>query len=82
MKDSTKKLLITVGVLAAFVIFCLVLNLRGVKNFHEKYEGLDLTTDAEGAERKGTYAGYLREHASAGTPSGEYEVNLYNYNLI
>ena len=79
MKDSTKKLLITVGVLAAFVIFCLVLNLRGVKNFHEKYEGLDLTTDAEGAERKGTYAGYLREHASAGTPSGEYEVNLYNY---
>ena len=79
MKDSTKKLLITVGVLAAFVVFCLILNLRGVKNFHEKYDGVDLSVDAEGAVRKGTYAGYLRQHAGASTPSGETDVSLFNY---
>ena len=79
MKDSTKKLLITVGVLAAFVVFCLVLNLRGKKDFHDKYEGYDLTADTEGAVRKGTYSGYLNQHANAAQPKTDVDVNLYNY---
>lgn len=79
MKDSTKKLLITVGVLAAFVVFCLVLNLRGKKDFHEKYEGLDLTVDTEGAMRKGTYSGYLNQHAGAAQPKTDVDVNVFNF---
>lgn len=79
MKDSTKKLLITVGVLAAFVVFCLILNLRGVKDFHDKYDGVDLSVDTEGAQRKGTYSGYLNQHANASTAKTDVEVNLYNY---
>ncbi|MBE5862046.1 MAG: extracellular solute-binding protein [Lachnospiraceae bacterium] len=79
MKDSVKKLLIFVGVIAAFVVFCLLLNLRGTKDFHEKYEGHNLDIDVTGAARTGTYSGYLRDHAGASTPKTDVEVSLYDY---
>ena len=79
MKDSVKKLLIFVGVIAAFVVFCLLLNLRGTKDFHEKYEGHNLDIDITGAVRTGTYSGYLRDHAGASTPRTDVEVGLYDY---
>lgn len=79
MKDSVKKLLIFVGVIAAFVVFCLLLNLRGTKDFHEKYEGHNLDIDVTGAVRTGTYSGYLRDHAGASTPRTDVEVGLYDY---
>ena len=79
MKDSVKKLLIFVGVIAAFVVLCLLLNLRGTKDFHEKYEGANLDIDITGAQRTGTYSGYLRDHANAGTPKDDVVVSLYDY---
>ena len=79
MKDSVKKLLIFVGVIAAFVVLCLLLNLRGTKDFHEKYEGANLDIDITGAQRTGTYSGYLRDHASASTPKDDVVVSLYDY---
>lgn len=79
MKDSVKKLLIFVGAIAAFVVFCLLLNLRGVKDFHDKYDGIDLSVDSEAARRQGTYSGYLRGHANAGRPKTDVEVSLYDY---
>ncbi|MCR4597573.1 MAG: extracellular solute-binding protein [Acetatifactor sp.] len=79
MKDSVKKLLIFVGVIAGFVVLCLLLNLRGTKDFHEKYEGHNLDVDVTGAVRLGTYSGYLRDHANAATPKNDAEVNLYDY---
>ena len=79
MKDSVKKLLIFVGVIVAFVIVCLLLNLRGVKDFHEKYEGHNLTVDVTGAVRTGTYSGYLRDHEGASKPQTDVEVNLFDY---
>ena len=79
MKDSVKKLLIFVGVIAAFVVFCLLLNLRGTKDFHEKYEGHNLDVDITGAVRTDTYSGYLRDHAGASTPRTDVEVGLYDY---
>ena len=79
MKDSVKKLLIFVGVIVAFVIVCLLLNLRGVKDFHEKYEGHNLTVDVTGAVRTGTYSGYLRDHEGAAKPQTDVEVNLFDY---
>ena len=79
MKDSVKKLLIVVGVVAAFAVFCMLLNLRGVKDYHEKYQGVDLTADTEGAVRQGTYTKYLSAYADAECPKNDTEVNLYDY---
>ena len=33
MKDSVKKLLITVGVVVVFVVICLIMNLKPVKTY-------------------------------------------------
>ncbi|MBP5282531.1 MAG: extracellular solute-binding protein [Lachnospiraceae bacterium] len=79
MKDSVKKLLIVVGVIAAFVVVCLLLNLRSVQDFHEKYEGQNLDIDITGAVRTGTYSGYLRDHEGADKPKSDVEVDIYNY---
>ncbi|MBP5263625.1 MAG: ABC transporter substrate-binding protein, partial [Lachnospiraceae bacterium] len=79
MKDSVKKLLIFVGAIAAIVVVCLLLNLRGVKNFHEKYEGHNLDVDIVGAQRTGTYSAYLKEHANAARPKTDVAVSIYDY---
>lgn len=78
MKDSVKKLLIIVGVIVAFVVVCLLMNLRKPKDFHSKYEGHDLTIDVSGVARTGTYSGYLREHEGVGTPKNDIEVNVFD----
>ena len=46
-----------IGVLIVLVI-CVLLNLRPVENFQQKYEGVDLSADVEGAVREGTYTKY------------------------
>jgi len=79
MKDSVKKLLIVVGVIVAFVVVCMLMNLRKPKDFHSKYEGHDLTIDVTGAVRTGTYSGYLRDHADAATPKTDVSVNVFDY---
>ncbi|MBP5732843.1 MAG: extracellular solute-binding protein [Lachnospiraceae bacterium] len=79
MKDSVKKLLIFVGAIAAIVVVCLLLNLRGVKNFHEKYEGHNLDVDIVGAQRTGMYSAYLKEHANAARPKTDVAVSIYDY---
>lgn len=79
MKDSVKKLLITVGVVVAFVVVCLLMNLRGVKTHHEKYEGVDLSVDSEGAVRQGTYSRYLNAHADARCPKTGVDVDLFTF---
>ena len=79
MKDSVKKLLIFVGAIAAFIVVCLLLNLRGAKTFHEKYEGQNLDVDIVGAQRVGTYSGYLKEHANAAKPKQDVSVGIYDY---
>ena len=62
MNKTVKKLLILIGVVAVFVVFCMLLNLRGVETFEDKYAGHDLTADAEGAVREGTYTRYLKNN--------------------
>ena len=61
MKGSVKKAIIIIGVLIVLVI-CVLLNLRPVENFQQKYEGVDLSADVEGAVREGTYTKYLNAH--------------------
>lgn len=82
MKGSTRKILITIGVLVAFVIVCILLNLRPLENYSEKYEGVDLNTDVDGAVRKGTYTKYLNAlnaYHDAGYPTKSVEVDLFAY---
>ena len=50
--------------LVAVVVLIVVLS-GGAQDFHEKYEGYDLTVDVSGLGREDTYDGYLRAHESA-----------------
>ena len=76
---SGKKIIIAAAVIAAVALIAFLLSLRGVEDFHEKYEGADLSTDVEGMEREGTYTGYLNAHADAVNPDQSVEVDLYDY---
>lgn len=79
MNKTVKKLLILIGVVAVFVVFCMLLSLRGVETFEDKYAGHDLTADAEGAVREGTYTRYLNAHADAPRPQAEVTLDLFSY---
>ena len=76
---SGKKIIIAAAVIAVVALIAFLLSLRGVEDFHEKYDGVDLSTDVEGMEREGTYTGYLNEHADAAHPDQSAEVDLYDY---
>lgn len=78
MKGSVKKAIIIIGVLIVLVI-CVLLNLRPVGNFQQKYEGVDLSADVEGAVREGTYTKYLNAHEDAACPAEDIEVDLFAY---
>ena len=79
MNKTVKKLLILIGVVAVFVVFCVLLSLREVETFEDKYAGKDLTVDAEGAVREGTYTRYLSAHADAICPQTEVALDLFDY---
>lgn len=79
MNKTVKKLLILIGVIAVFVLFCVLLSLRGVETFEDKYAGKDLTVDAEGAVREGTYTRYLSAHEDAVCPQTEVALDLFSY---
>ena len=79
MKDSTKKLLVWVGLILGIVVICLVLNLTKTSNFHDKYDGYDLSVDTAGAKREGTYTLYLNAHSGAARPKQNIEVDVTSY---
>ncbi len=76
---TLKKILIGIGIIAVIVVICVLMNLSGTDNYSEKYEGYDLTTDAEGAVREGTYTRYLNAYADAAYPETEVVVDILNY---
>ncbi len=79
MKDSTKKLLVWVGLILGIAVICLVLNLTKTSNFHDKYDGYDLSADTAGAKREGTYTLYLNAHSGAVRPKQNIEVDVTSY---
>lgn len=79
MKDSTKKLLVWVGLILGIAVICLVLNLTKTSNFHDKYDGYDLSVDTAGAKREGTYTLYLNAHSGAARPKQNIEVDVTSY---
>ena len=79
MKDSTKKLLVWVGLILGIAVICLVLNLTKTSNFHDKYDGYDLSADTAGVKREGTYTLYLNAHSGAARPKQNIEVDVTSY---
>ncbi len=79
MNKTLKKVLIALLVFAVFVVGAVLLSRRKVADFHEKYQGTDLSVEVEGAERTGTYEKYLLSHNGAAYPTEDIEVDLYNY---
>ena len=79
MKNSLKKWLIGIGIVAAAAVAVVIMTMDRVEDFHYKYEGVDLTADVEGAVREGTYTRYLNAHQGAARPAGDVEVDLFSY---
>ncbi len=79
MKSSVKKAIVAVGVIAVIAVALVLMSMRDVEDFHEKYAGADLATEVEGMERQGTYTGYLHAHADAKDSAQSVEVDLFDY---
>lgn len=79
MKNSVKKVIVAAAVVAVVVLIAVLVSLGGVEDFHDKYEGVDLTAGVEGMEREGTYTGYLNSHADAAYCRQSAEVDLFGY---
>ncbi len=83
MNDFLKKVLITLAVVASIAVVCVLLSMRDVEDFHEKYENVDLSTDIEGLERTGTYSGYINEHDSAVSPKDAViDIDVFDYKVV
>ena len=65
-------------ILAAAVALVILLN-GGVQDFHEKYDGEDLTADVSGIGRSDTYEAYLRAHENAGTGDEAIKVDIVSF---
>lgn len=79
MKSSVKKVIVAACVVAVIAVIAILLSMRGVEDFHEKYAGTDLSVDVAGMEREGTYTGYLNDHANAVDASDSADVDLFTY---
>lgn len=78
MKNKVRTIVVCAGAVLVLVAAVVLLNLRQTPDFHEKYEGYDLTADAEMTKRKGTYAEYLRMHEDI-TPDCSVAIDLHSY---
>lgn len=76
MRDTVKKWILLGGIAAVIVIALVVKSLGGVEDFHDKYEGYDLSSDVTGAVREGTYARYLSTHEGADFPGQGVEIDV------
>lgn len=79
MRDSAKKVLLLSGIAVAVAGMYVVKHFTQEVDFRSKYENYDLTADAEGAVRTGTYTNYQLDHMDAGYPSYRIQVPLREY---
>ena len=79
MKKKNNTLFIVLAVIAVVAVVLIILSNRKVADFHNKYEGVDLTKEVVGTERKGTYDKYVRSHPGAAQPAKDTVVDIYNY---
>ena len=79
MRNKRKKTITIVLIAVVVVIAILIITRKKVYDFHEKYEGMDLSKDVQGMERKGTYDKYLLSHDNASRPDKDVEIDLFDY---
>lgn len=82
IKAVLSKKIVTVPLcILAFVLIIVVWKLlvSGADNYHDKYEGADLSVDIDGIARDDTYAKYLDKYADQPMPEHEVEVDLFDY---
>ena len=79
MKNSTKKIIVGVVIVAAAALIVYLFLRDKVENFSDKYAGQDLATDVEGMEREGTYTRYMTAHAGAAYPALDVDIDLFTY---
>ena len=75
MSKKMWRILACILIVAIVVAAVLLLN-QGSQDFHEKYEGVDLSTDVEGIGRSDTYSNYLKNYTGVGTGSEEIPVDV------
>lgn len=73
-----KSLRITIIVVAVLAVIAIVLGLRPSEDFHEKYEGFDLSASSGSVVRENTYKEYVSSR-SAKYPSKGVSVDVINY---
>ena len=74
-----KKIIIAVAVVVVLIAILVLLSLRPVKNYSEKYAGTNLDVEVKGMERTGTYKQYQLKYPNAAKPNKTIEVNLAGY---
>ncbi len=79
MRNSVKKWGVGIAAFAAIVTTAVLLSQDKVTDFHEKYEGTDLTSDIKGMERAGTYIRYIAGHDSSVRPQENVNIELFDY---
>lgn len=68
---------IIIIVIAAIVIYAVCK--KDVDDYHEKYEGYDLTSDVEGVSRENTYTEYLSQHESDALATQDIDLDVCDY---
>lgn len=79
MKGWMKKAIIAVICVVAVAGIGVLLSMRGVDDFHDKYEGTELKQDVAGMEREGTYVGYINDHERAALASEDVDIDIFDY---
>ncbi len=80
-KNNKTTIIIIVAVLAVALLTVFIITNRKIADWHEKYEGVDLTREIVGTERTGTYDKYVRSHEAAARPAQDIDIDLYSYSL-
>ena len=73
-----RKGFIVAAVIVVLVVLIIVLSGRKALDFHDKYAGIDLSREVEGAERGGTYNKYLLSHGDAAKPGSDAAVDIFD----
>ena len=76
-KKKIAVLSIIIIVIAAIVIYAVCK--KDVDDYHEKYEGYDLTSDVEGVSRENTYTEYLSQHESDALATQDIDLDVCDY---
>ena len=75
MRKNVWRILIGVLIAAALLVVIFGLN-SGTQDFHDKYDGVDLTVDVAGIGRTDTYSSYLKAHEGVKTGTEEIPVDI------